>query len=167
MKDLNIIEAQLQRTLGFFPRVDTKVSGLFAVNSTALTLMALNVEAGDLRLWYISLPAGLGIALLIFSYYFLYRANFPNLKGGEGSVVYFSEIKKFTEQNYVASYLETSEEDYRKDMLGQVWRNSVILCQKYEWVAHATRCTLASFIPIVWFLVATAITHSRVPQLGG
>jgi hypothetical protein len=48
MKDLNVIEAQLTRVLSFFPRVDTKVAGLFTVNSAVLTISALNVQAGDL-----------------------------------------------------------------------------------------------------------------------
>lgn len=29
MKDLDVVEAQLARVLSFFPRVDTKVAGLF------------------------------------------------------------------------------------------------------------------------------------------
>lgn len=167
MKDLTVIEAQLTRTLSFFPRVDTKVAGLFTVNSAILTVSALNVEAGDLKQWYIAIPGVFLLLGLISSYTFLYRGNFPQLEGGQGSLVYFGEIQKRTELNYLAEYEAVSDDGYRADLLGQVWRNSVILCDKYKAVAMAIRCTLATLVPFTVFLVMTAIEHTRLPLIKG
>lgn len=164
---MNVIEAQLARILGFFPRVDAKASGLFAVNSAIMTIGALNIEFGDLRYWYVSIPGAVTIALLVASFIFLYRANFPQLKGGEGSLIYFMEIRKRTEKKFIDEYLAVSEKDYQADLLGQVWRNSEILSQKYEDVAVATKLTLAALCPFLLFLVATAMQNSRVPLVGG
>lgn len=82
MKDMAIAEHQLDRVLSFFPRVDTKAAGLFAVNAAILTIAAINVQAGDLKLWYVAIPGILMLVGLAISYTFLYRCNFPDLKGG-------------------------------------------------------------------------------------
>ena len=158
-----LIEQQLDRVLNFFPRVDTKAAGLFAVNAAVLTIASINVQAGDLKLWYVAIP---GVAMLIglaISYTFLYRCNFPDLKGGQSSLIYFAEIQKRTETIYLRDYAAASQDDYRKDLLGQVWRNSQILCQKYTAIAWAIRSSVLTLIPFAIFLVMTAITHSRVP----
>jgi len=167
MKDQTVIEAQLTRVLGFFPRVDTKIAGLFTVNSAILTISALNVEAGDLKQWYVSVPGVLMVVGLIASYFFLYRANFPDLNGGQGSLIYFSTVSDRTEANYIAEYEAVTDAQYRADMLGQVWRNSHILCEKYKAVATAVRITLATLLPFAIFLIMTAIQHSRVPFVNG
>ena len=167
MKDLTVIEAQLTRVLNFFPRVDTKVAGLFTVNSAVLTVSALNVQAGDLKQWYIAIPAVFLVLGLVGSYTFLYRCNFPDLEGGQGSLIYFAAIQDRTETKFKDEFEAVSEADYRADMLGQVWRNSLILCEKYRASAVAIRITLATFLPFAIFLVMTAIEHSRIPMIRG
>ena len=104
MKDLTVIEAQLTRVLNFFPRVDTKVAGLFTVNSAVLTVSALNVQAGDLKQWYIAIPAVFLVLGLVGSYTFLYRCNFPDLEGGQGSLIYFAAIQDRTETKFNPYY---------------------------------------------------------------
>lgn len=167
MKEIDVVEAQLNRVLGFFPRVDTKVVGLFTINSALLTISVLNVEAGDLKQWYIALPAIFLLIGLIASYVFVYRGNFPTLDGGQRSLIYFAEIQKRTEANFIAEYEAVSDEDYRADMLSQVWRNSQILNAKYESVAIATRLTLATLLPFSVFLLVTAVQHTRLPVVSG
>ena len=41
---------QLDRVLGFFPRVESKASALFAVDTGMLALLALNLRMGDFAL---------------------------------------------------------------------------------------------------------------------
>lgn len=163
MKDLEVIEAQLSRTMSFFPRIDAKVAGLFAINSTILTVSALNVETGDLVRWQVAVPGTLLLLLLIASFTHLYRCHFPNLDGGEGSLIYFKAISTRTEVTYKAEYEAASDANYRGDLLGQIWRNSCILAQKYDALAKAINLTLAALLPFVIFLVVTAIEHTRLP----
>ncbi|MGE6694715.1 Pycsar system effector family protein [Sphingobium limneticum] len=163
MQNLDIIERQLDRVLGFFPRVDTKAGGLFAVNAAMLTIAAINVQAGDLGLWYIAIPGVLMLVGLAVSYTFLYRCNFPDLKGGQGSLIYFAEVQKRTESVFLKDYEAASDDVYRQDLLGQVWRNSQILCQKYTAIAWAIRSSVLTLLPFAIFLTMTAIRHSRFP----
>lgn len=167
MKDIDIIQRQLDRVLGFFPRVEVRINALFGVNTLILIIAALNVSAGDLRLWYVTIPGSLLLVGLLVSYYHLFRANFPDDNGGEKSLIFFKEIQKRTEANYIAEFLDCSEATLRNDLLGQVWRNSCIVCQKYQRVKLAIIATAISIAPFVIFLVITGSIHSRVPLLNG
>lgn len=167
MKDIDIIQRQLDRVLGFFPRVEARINALFGVNTLILIIAALNVAAGDLRLWYVTIPGALLLIGLLVSYYHLFRANFPDDNGGEKSLIFFKEIQKRPEANYIAEFLDCSEATLRNDLLGQVWRNSCIVCQKYQRVKLAIIATAVSIAPFVMFLVITGTIHARIPLLKG
>ena len=167
MKDIDIIQRQLDRVLGFFPRVEARINALFGVNTLILIIAALNVSAGDLQLWYVTIPGSLLLVGLLVSYYHLFRANFPDDNGGEKSLIFFKEIQKRTEANYIAEFLECSETTLRNDLLGQIWRNSCIVCEKYRRVKLAIIACAMSVAPFVVFLVITGAIHSRIPMLGG
>jgi len=77
--------------------------------------------------------------LIAVSYLFLYKGGFPDVKGGNASLIYFSEICKRTESKFINEYCEATQEALRSDVLGQVWRNSEILTEKY-------RCLKVAFI---------------------
>lgn len=113
------------------------------------------------------MPGSLLLVDLLVSYYHLFRANFPNDKGVEKSLVFFKEIQERTEANYIAEFLECSEATLRNDLLGQVWRNSCIICEKYQRVKLAIITTATSIAPFVVFLVATGTIHARIPLLKG
>lgn len=167
MKDFDIIQRQLDRVLGFFPRVEARINALFGVNTLILIISVLNVSSSDLQLWYVTIPGSLLLVGLLVSYYHLFRANFPDDNGGEKSLVFFKEIQKRTEANYIAEFLECSEATLRNDLLGQIWRNSCIVCEKYRRVKLAIIASAISVAPFVVFLVITGTIHSRIPMLGG
>lgn len=167
MNDIDAIQRQLDRVLGFFPRVEARINGLFGVNTVILAIRALNVAAPDLDLWFVSVPGIFAIAGLMISYAYLYRANFPDVSGGQGSLVYFAEIQKRTESNYQADLTACSNERFREDLVGQIWRNSQILCTKYIFIRYAIVATTLSLLPFFIFLAATASIHARVPIFNG
>ena len=57
---------------------------------------------------------------------------FPHPDGGQSSLVYFREIAKLREADYLDRYLVLSEDDLRKDVAGQIWRNSQIVAAKFK-----------------------------------
>lgn len=165
MKDLLAIEGQLSRILSFFPRVDAKMAGLFAVNSALVTISALNVGPSDLERWYISVPAAMLLVLISASYYFLYKCNFPSLDGGGNSLIYFKTIQARTQASYVRDLENASDDEYRNDLVEQIWQNSYILYQKYNAISNAIKLTAAALLPFGIFLTATAVVNSRLPTL--
>jgi hypothetical protein len=62
----------------------------------------------------------------------LYRGAFPKLEGGSSSLVYFREIARRTEAKFIDEFMKQSDEDHIKDLLGQAWRNSEILKEKFD-----------------------------------
>lgn len=163
MKEIATIESQLDRILGFFPRVEARINGLFGVNTLILAVCALNISVDDLKLWYVTVPGTVAVLALIMSYVFLFRANFPDVRGGAGSLIYFAEIQKRTELRYLDEVLSCTVDNLRKDMIGQIWRNSQILCDKYIFVRKAIISTTVALVPLFIFLAATASLHVRIP----
>lgn len=101
MKEITSSEAQLDRVLGFFPRVEARINWLFGVNTLVLAVGALNMSVSDLKLWYVTIPGTAAALALAMSYVFLFRANFPDVRGGAGSLIFFAEIQKHTETGYL------------------------------------------------------------------
>ncbi|MGB7888691.1 MAG: Pycsar system effector family protein [Xanthobacteraceae bacterium] len=152
-------EKQLDRIMGFFPRVDAKGSFLFALNTGMLAFLFLNLRPTDLNAWFLALPAGVAIVTLAASLINLYRSAYPSLKGGAESLIYFREIAKRTEAKYIDAFTKQTDA-YVRDVMGQVWRNSEILTIKYDAVKLAFTLTAFTLIPWSIFLSAAAAVHA-------
>jgi hypothetical protein len=76
--------------------------------------------------------AAIALLLIGASVWFLYRGAFPQLKGGTASLVYFREIARRTEHQFIEGFKDQTEEQRINDLLGQVWRNSEILTKKFD-----------------------------------
>ncbi len=148
---------QLDRILGFFPRVDAKGSALLAIDTAMLGFLAAKIPPPTgLSWWEIAIP--LVAALLIAeSLYNLYKGAFPQLKGGHGSLIYFREIGKRTEARFIDEFGSRTEEEHVSDLLGQVWRNSEILKDKFDRLNRAFIFLALSIPPWVAALVIFTI----------
>jgi hypothetical protein len=145
--DTATAERQLDRVMGFFPRVDNKASALFAINSTMLGVLAARLDRPDLTIWYSALCAALVTVGVVYSFAQLYICAYPHLKGGGGSYVYFQAIAKRTEQKFSDEFKALDDELWLHDVSRQVWRNSEILSIKFSSLKHAFIATLAALAP--------------------
>lgn len=165
MKDterMNFAERQLDRVLGFLPRVESKISGLFAVNIGMLALLAMNAAGGDLHVWYLVVLYVLAIGLVGWSIVELYRASFPQLEGGAGSLIYFREIAARTESDYIKAALAADEELLAEQLLAQVWRNSEIARKKFDCAKSAFRATALALVPWLGALLGASLQHATL-----
>lgn len=162
---LNVASEQLNRVLGFFGRVESKASALFAINSALLAILCLNLSRNDIHIWYLAASAILAVCLILISHYFLYRCAFPSLKGGNNSLIYFREIANRTEAKFIDEFVSAGEDELTRDILGQVWRNAEILKIKFNSVKVAFILTAISLLPWAAFLMGSAIVHGQMPSL--
>lgn len=155
--DSQTAERQLDRVMGFFPRVDNKASALFAINSTLLGVLAAWLDLADFYTWYIGLCAALAAAAIVYSFAHIYFCAYPHLKGGGGSRVYFQSIAQQTESAFVDEFANINEAQWMKDISAQIWRNSEILSIKYSSLKHSFIATLVALAPwtIAVFLART------------
>jgi hypothetical protein len=123
---------ELQLILSFFPRVESKFSVILAIDTGMIGFLAANAPPFSAFSKWMLLSSGATILLLAASIAMLYRGSFPNLKGGESSLVYFREIGKRREHRFVEEFAAQNEKQYGHDLLGQVWRNSQILSIKFD-----------------------------------
>jgi hypothetical protein len=99
------------------------------------------------------LPAGVTLLLIALSLWHVYKEGFPSLDGGEESLLYFREVATRTEAKYLEAWKAMTDDQYLADLLGQAWRNSVILTQKFDhirlaltWLALAIPFWLGSLV---------------------
>jgi hypothetical protein len=156
----SLAEKQLDRILGFFPRVDTKASFLFATDTGVLALLAINLRLDDLRHWFLAIPAVAVVLMIGASLYFVYLCSFPSLKGGADSLVYFREIARRTEAKFIEEFLAQRDDAHARDLLGQVWRNAEILKMKFDAIKISFVLSALALIPWTIFLAAATAVHS-------
>lgn len=157
--DLQTATSQLDRVLGFFPRVEGKAAFLFAFDTAALAFMAVNVHRGDITIWYIAIPGLAASTMQFASIYFVCRCFFPSLSGGSASLFYFREIARRTETTFIEEFTSRNDEQLTRDVLGQVWRNAQIVTVKFGAVKTAFILSAVSIPPMTVFLAAVAWTH--------
>jgi Family of unknown function (DUF5706) len=157
---------QLDRVLGFFSRVDAKASVVLAVNTGMLAFLASRTPSPrSLTWWEIGFPSATVLCLGI-SLWFLYKGAFPNLKGGTSSLVYFREIAGRTESRFVDEFTKQTAEEHTRDLLGQVWRNSEILKEKFDCLRIAFVCLALAIPPwaasLLIFSIKTTASRARI-----
>lgn len=160
---LDVAERQLDRVMGFFPRIDSKVSALFAIVSAQVAFAAINLAIDDLKTWWVGIPAFVFIGCVVWTIGNLYRCTFPHLTGGHASLVYFKEIAKLTEGDYQQKYGSVDEATLMRDVIGQIWRNSEIVALKYSYLKQATLAVMIAILPWFLLLLATSYVHWKLP----
>jgi hypothetical protein len=152
---------QLDRVMGFYPRVESKASFLFAIDLAMIGSIgvAFPVHSALSPRGFAAISATL---LLVISLWHLYRAFHPHLKGtAQRSLVYFGDIAAGSADEYRAQLGSTSDETLLEDLSCQIWRNSEILSIKFAKVEVAFILTAISVLPWFVFLIAIAIRLGR------
>jgi hypothetical protein len=154
----SVAKDQLGLVLSFFSRVDAKASVLLAVDTAMAGYLASHLPSpNSVPPWQLAVPS-LTYVLIGISYWNLYKEAFPNLVGGNLSLVYFREIAKRTEAKFIEEFTAQSESDYARDLLGQAWRNSEILVEKFNHVKRAFIFTALAVLPWTISLAQFAMT---------
>jgi hypothetical protein len=148
---------QLNLVLSFFSRVDAKASVVLAMDTAMAGYLASRLPSPKTVLpWLLLIPL-LAFVLIGISVWQLYKGAFPNLTGGKRSLVYFREVADRTEANFIDEFTEQSEVDRAKDLLGQVWRNSEILTEKFNHLKSAFIFMALAVVPWAFSLALFAM----------
>ncbi|MGN6236142.1 Pycsar system effector family protein [Dyella sp.] len=148
--DVTTAKSQLDLVLGFFPRIDAKFSVVLGLDLGMLGVLASKIPSSWAAVpgatWCV--VAGFATAL-IFSLVQLYRGSYPNVKGGEGSVIFFGHIANQTEHKFIEAFKELTNERLADELLGQAWRNSKILQEKISALRWAYIFMAVAIVPWV------------------
>lgn len=158
-KRLAAARDQLNLILGFFARVDTKLSVVLGVDLSMLGLLSAKAPAMQDITSNAWSAATLFLIAAGMSLTHLYQGSFPNVRGGEKSLVFFREIAKLDESKYIDAFSTLSTDDLTTDLLSQSWRNAVILKEKFHHLRWA-------YIFMAWGIgpwVAALIFFVRAP----
>ena len=147
---------QLTLVLSFFSRAETKLSVVLGIDIGMLGFLASRFPKPE----SITIDGWLALtAFVLFNFlslWNLYQGSFPQLDGGNSSLIYFREIATRTEVRFVDEFSTLSTESMTKDILGQVWRNSEILKKKFDHLVWSYNFMAFSIVPwmisIVFFV---------------
>jgi hypothetical protein len=158
-QQLEIAKNQLSIVLSFFPRVDSQASVILAIDTAmiaTITSNAPNLKSFECYMLIALIPA---LLLIFSSIYNLYFLAYPRLKGPPGqSVIYFKQVAERNLDEYQTTFSNLTEEEYKQDLLGQIWRNSEILNEKYKHLTWAFKFLVAALIP---WMVSIAMFSSK------
>lgn len=158
-------QAQLDRVLAFFPRMEAKASFLFATNIAMLAIALSNLNYNDILTWYVVLPLVVALFCAASAIFHVGAVVRPNLSGGRSSLVYFGSVCNFPEHEYVAQFSALSETDLESELLRQAHRNSEILWEKFSAVSKAMFWTTISVLPWSIFLLISSVHNSQMVKV--
>ena len=152
---LEATERQFERVQAFFPRIDAKVSSIFAIASGEMAVASF-VAVKNLHAWWMLLPGSLFLFAIGWTVYNLYHCTFPHLKRSPDSLIYFHEIIRLSREEFVERFTSASEDELKRDFARQTWQTSVIAAKKFAYLKQATMAAMLSLIPWGWLLIASA-----------
>jgi len=156
--------AHLNLVLSFFPRADSKTQFFTGLAIGMLGFLAAVVDLSHHWSWLIFVLSIAATGLLFVALSRLYQAAYPNLKGGEESLIYFNEIAKLREATFIDRVGAQSEEELFEDLVAQTWRNSKILSAKFASLKDAHLLIMCSIVPWV-FATGLSIALKQNPNL--
>jgi hypothetical protein len=145
--EIAVLESNLARQLAWIAAADAKTGPVLTVNTAALG--ALAAVALPLGAWTVA-QSFFGVAavvLLALSFIHVFVASFPRTDGPVGSMVFFGEITRRSEAEFLAAMAPLDPEAYRVDLARQCYRNAQIAGQKFRHVKLATTFLLLALIP--------------------
>jgi hypothetical protein len=149
---------ELNLIMQFFPRVDSKLAFVFALDLGMLALLAANapkLDPNSPSQFFALVP----VLVLGASLWYVYRGSYPNTVGGHQSLIYFREIALRTESGFAREFSSQSRGAYVSALLEQIHRNSAILARKYDAAKAAFVLTGVAVIP--WLIsLLLFVTHS-------
>ncbi len=151
---------QLNLVMGFFSRVDAKLSVLFVVSTGMLGVLATHAAPVSVWTWPMIISAGLATILIGVAIFWIYKGAFPNLDGGALSLVYFREIAMRTEYKFIEEFKAQAQEHRVNDLLGQVWRNSEILTIKFKAIKKSF--TILAIATLPWVCALSLFAAARL-----
>lgn len=158
--------AQLDRLMGFFPRVDGKASAILAIDVAMLGVLGACFPISDMG----SLPGIFGIiaaVLILVSLWKIYGVFFPHLKAGpKPSLLFFGDIAARDWATYHGAVTTLTEEDLLEDLTCQIWRNAEILKVKFTRMEEAFMTSLASLPFWVAPLLTASIAEGKIALPG-
>lgn len=146
-EQIRIAEQALTRHLDWIKSVEAKLAVIVAIDIAMLGALTSRIPATPQSWWLVGLFAVIGGGAVLVSLVFCALALFPRVKSPNLSILFFGSISAYSSAEYASRFAQLSEQDYLKDLLQQVHRNSQIASAKYGFVKWATGLLLKAIIP--------------------
>lgn len=161
--DIEAVERQLDRIQSFIPRIDTRMTGYFAIVSAQAALLFNAITPQDVSHWFNMVCLIAFLSCTVLALLNIYQCAHPTLRGNGQSLIFFAEIDKLVQVDFIKKFNEQSEEELRTDFLRQIHRNSQIVTQKYASLRRAGTSILIGTVPWIIILLISSVNNYRMP----
>lgn len=162
MNDRNFALSELDRVSGYIPRAEGKVTTLFPVAIAMLGVIAVKIPVNDPCSWRV-VNAILAAACLAMCLWRVYETLFPRTTAPRVSLIFFGEIAKKSEAQYVADLSAADDALLIADAASQIWRNSEIVTAKYGTAKAAFRWLVTALPFWLIFLALVTLKDGKIP----
>jgi len=149
--ELQFLQAELNR-ISEWIRFSDRKSAFLSINYSAIfgILISQKEKIQNLENWYSCILIFLIILSFFIGLFFLIKSVFPRLKNNftDKSLFYFGNIAKVKFVDYSKSMEKLTEEESKKQIIEQIYTNSIIADQKMKNVQNSVKCLfiLATFM---------------------
>lgn len=165
MKSVAVLQGQLGHISSFNSQIDSRATGILAMNTAILAVAAVNLKLSD----FCSFPTVLSIVILsvasVFGLAMIYALSFPTLKGEGNNLTYFGDIAKQQRVDFVAGIARSSSDAYSDWIIEQIWVVSSIVARRFTFLRLATISLMVAAVAFISFLIFSSILHASLPTL--
>ncbi|MEO0772995.1 MAG: Pycsar system effector family protein [Pseudomonadota bacterium] len=149
---MGALEKSLERQIGFVRAAESRVAFLMSALTLSLGVWIAGFHAVEIGVASVIIGC-LALILLICSFYNLWLSLYPNMRGPKNSLIYFGGITDRPLEDFYTCMMDVSEEDYRADLVEQIYVNAEIAKKKFKQAKLAMFFWFGSLVPLTIFLV--------------
>jgi hypothetical protein len=154
----------LNRIDGMLSFAETKISFMLAY--TGLLLAALGNQTGEIKFLLQKTSQGvitttlilliLIIVAVFYTFFYISKVLLPRLKFSKrSSMIYFSDISKLSEDEYLASMKKNKDDEIEEDLLSQIHAISNVTNDKFKNIRIATY--FLGCLTVLWLIMIIEI----------
>lgn len=149
------LEASLERQLNWIAATESRIALIVPLATALFGSVAIKYTCIQTSDFWIQFASWSTLALLATVMVTAAVAIFPRTKGPAHSLIFFGGISQQSAQEFHDAVTESTEDQYRNDLIEQVHINANIASIKFRWIRRSMALLLASFVP--WALSVASL----------
>lgn len=152
---IDVAEKNLGRQLKWISVHDTRAAFITGIDIAMAGYLIKHIN--DISFWNVFSISSvvLALGLLMVSFFYIYKGQYPNVTSPNDSVLFFGTIAKTYLDVFQRKITTLTEEEYLNDLASQIHANSQILSKKFSFLQISMLSTLLSVAPwlVTLFLI--------------
>ncbi len=152
---LERLEASLERQLSWIRATESRIALIVPLSTALFGAIAIKFKELQVSPCWLQMLFWLTVIMLVAALVSASIAIFPRTRGPKHSLIFFGGIIQKTVREFHEALSESCENQYREDLIEQIYINANIAAIKYSWIRRAMALLLFSSVP--WGVVVALL----------